>query len=142
MKSVSKSVSDLSNLEKCQKCDELKLAQHDDGGKDRKKSLRRVSTPSIKSSNLVQRVNNTSFFQTPQQIILRMKKIHQSETIEDLSAQVKQLKSKLNSQKLHMNMIVHDLRSPAEAIQSGLKKCQESVMTEINQLYLEVQEEI
>lgn len=34
---------------------------------------------------------------------------------------IKELEGKLTTQKLFMNMVIHDLRNPAESIKQGLK---------------------
>ena len=45
----------------------------------------------------------------------------------NLIGRISELEDSLACNKLHMNMVIHDLRNPAESIQQGLKQAQEKM---------------
>lgn len=76
------------------------------------------------------------FFHEQQEVAnsMRLNYSQNLNSMYELQIEYKKLKDQMTSQKLHLNMIVHDLRSPAESIYQGLKKSQEIVESKMNNL--------
>jgi hypothetical protein len=50
---------------------------------------------------------------------------------------IKKLESQLETSKLFMNMVIHDLRNPAESIHEGLKQAKELMLSKFQEIFLE-----
>lgn len=52
--------------------------------------------------------------QKQNKVLLEVKKNH--------SAQIEKLKNQLNTNKMFLNMVIHDLRNPTSCVKNGLKQ--------------------
>lgn len=66
----------------------------------------------------------------------------ENEVRDALKSKVKEMQDRLQANKLFMNMVIHDLRSPSENIQHGLSQAKEVMEVKVSKIIQKTQEMI
>lgn len=109
-----------------------------DKGKNRKNKRVEVQEPNEQSQFYIKR-NENMFINN--QIDSQSKQIERGR-LKRIQKDFKELDDKLSTQKLFMNMVIHDLRNPAEAIKQGLMQAKSLYQKEQNFIITETNEVI